>query len=363
VDKCFVHLSFLQIHNENVYDLFDSRMKKLSVHEKNGKITVSNLGEFTVSDSSQCKALIELGLRHRTIAATTMNQVSSRSHAVLQITIDQTIDSTRKISKLNLVDLVGSERFGVTGLNGDRIGELTNINASLTTLGRCIAALASKSDSCSLKSPQRHIHIPFRDSKLTRILQDSLGGNSKTVLLAMINPSIACADESISTLRFADRAQNVIQTAYVNESQIIDSKTTIELQNEINRLRDLLDQHGIPHENMNTECSNLSLHNVDGGSEYIINSNTCQRIISLIGSAISLMEEYIVTAPSNREKVADDSEGKENQVSITESIINRKQTESGDDLEPNLVIQKEKGHTSLSSLGSLLQKRNMLRGK
>jgi kinesin family protein 3/17 len=363
VDKSFVHVSFLQIHNENVYDLFDSRMKKLTVHEKHGKISVPNLGEFTVSDSSQCKALVELGLRHRTIASTTMNHVSSRSHAILQVTIEQRNHSTRKISKLNLVDLAGSERFGVSGLNGDRVGELTNINASLSTLGRCIAALATKSESSVLKSPQRPIHIPYRDSKLTRILQDSLGGNSKTVLIAMVNPSIACADESISTLRFADRAQNVIQTAYVNESRIMDSKTTAELHNEIKRLRDLLDQHGIPHENTNTECSKLSIQTFDEGSEYIIHSTTCQRIISLIGSAITLMEDYLVIGPSNKSNFVNFSDVKENQVTDQEGTTEQKRMEKCEDRKANIITSKEGEYKSLSSLGSLLQKRNTLKEK
>lgn len=359
VDKALVNVSFLQIHNENVYDLFDSRMKKLTVHEKNGKISVSNLGEYTVSDSSQCKALIELGLRHRAIASTSMNHVSSRSHAILQVTIDQRNDSTRKISKLNLVDLAGSERFGVGGFNGDRIGELTNINTSLSTLGRCIAALSAKSDSHSLKSPQRPIHIPYRDSKLTRILQDSLGGNSKTVLLAMINPSMACADESISTLRFADRAKNVIQTAYANETPVTDPKTITELQNEIKRLKDLLDKHGIPHENINNEYSTLSIQALDESSELIINSSTCQRIISLIVSAMALMEEYLVIGST---KVTMNSESKENRAILNENPIEQERFEKSVDQKQNQINLKEKDRVSLSSLGCLLHKRNMLKG-
>lgn len=371
VEKSSVVVSFLQIHNENVYDLFDSRMKKLTVHEKNGRISVSNLSEYIVADSSQCKSLIQLGLRNRTIASTTMNHVSSRSHAILQITIEQQNGNHRKVSKLNLVDLAGSERFGVGGYDGDRVGELTNINSSLSTLGRCIAALSTKSEPGTPKSSQKSIHVPYRDSKLTRILQDSLGGNSKTVLLATINPSVSCAYESISTLRFADRAKNVIQTAFVNEEIVHDFKTISDLQHEVKRLKGILDEHGISYEDTNDnvpssdkELEQDQVDTMDPDTNY--NSNTCQRVISLIGSAISLMEGYLLMQHSYSSNIVPEPD---RDIAV-DKVAENTHSEVGPFPNP-IDVQYENQQTdkqalaniSNTSLSELLKKRNSMKIK
>jgi hypothetical protein len=195
------------------------------------------LKQYYTQNLEQCLALIKVGLRNRTVRETSMNHASSRSHSILQIMIEQErdvfldcgTDNTDRVrrheklcSKLNLCDLAGSERWGVAGMGDEQISELTNINSSLHTLGRCIAALAKQSQSHfhsgqdignggrqKVKFSPKKVHIPFRDSKLTRVLQDSLGGNTKTCLLATINPSAVCGDENICTLRFADRAHQV----------------------------------------------------------------------------------------------------------------------------------------------------------
>ena len=235
--KSSVYVSFLQVYNEQVFDMFQSKglMKPLDIREKDGDVVVVGLKQYYTQNLEQCLALIKAGLQNRTVRETSMNHASSRSHSILQIMIEQERDvfldcgtgnSVRRheriCSKLNLCDLAGSERWGVAGMGDEQISELTNINSSLHTLGRCIAALAKQSQSQfhsrqdsgnggreRVKFSPKKVHIPFRDSKLTRVLQDSLGGNTKTCLLATLNPSVVCGDENICTLRFADRAHQV----------------------------------------------------------------------------------------------------------------------------------------------------------
>lgn len=210
-----VYVSFLQVYNEQVFDMFDKGMIPLNIREKEGGIVVSRLIQCRAHNVEECISLIEVGLKNRAIRETTMNHASSRSHSILQIVLKQDIvlqnnERKRVCSKLNLVDLAGSERWGGSGMGNEQISELTNINSSLYTLGRCIAALAKNSrERDAMVSPSAKVHVPYRDSKLTRLLQDSLGGNAKTCLLATVNPSTFCGDESICTLRFADRAHQV----------------------------------------------------------------------------------------------------------------------------------------------------------
>ena len=155
------------------------------------------------------------GNQRRITASTKMNEVSSRSHAVFIITVESIEAKATenqfknvRVGKLNLVDLAGSERVRVTGATGVRLEESKRINQSLSALGNVISALTEK----SLKS-----HIPYRDSKITRLLEDSLGGNCKTTFIAMISPAIEAFNESISTLKFANRAKNIKNTPIVNE--------------------------------------------------------------------------------------------------------------------------------------------------
>lgn len=171
-----------------------------------------------------------------------MNHASSRSHSILQIYLEQTDRTGRKkSSKLNLVDLAGSERWSIYHLCQEQFNEMTNINTSLSVLGRCIRAVAETS---KLSSPKK-VHIPYRDSKLTRLLQDSLGGNAKTCLLATINPLARYGEESISTLRFADRAHQVMNLAKVNEEKLPLDMEVHFLREEVKRLQNLLEENGI----------------------------------------------------------------------------------------------------------------------
>jgi hypothetical protein len=274
--KSSVYVSFLQVYNEQVFDMFQSKglMTPLDIREKDGDVVVVGLKQYYTQNLEQCLALIKVGLRNRTVRETSMNHASSRSHSILQIMIEQErdvfldcgTDNTDRVrrheklcSKLNLCDLAGSERWGVAGMGDEQISELTNINSSLHTLGRCIAALAKQSQSHfhsrqdignggreRVKFSPKKVHIPFRDSKLTRVLQDSLGGNTKTCLLATINPSVVCGDENICTLRFADRAHQVMTNATVNEKSFdLEHPEVAVLRHEIRRLNQLLVTNGI----------------------------------------------------------------------------------------------------------------------
>ena len=177
------------------------------------EVFVNNLSEFRVSSWDDIFALLKRGEGQRTVRSTEMNSQSSRSHAILQLLVEvhRASDDGKTIitkAKLNLVDLAGSEKWNTMGkMQRGQARELVNINKSLSALGNVITALTQKGRS----------HVPYRDSKLTRLLQDALGGNSATTLIATCAPTPDCIEESISTLKFADRASRVRTKVRVNE--------------------------------------------------------------------------------------------------------------------------------------------------
>lgn len=195
---------------------------------------VENLSMFAASNFDSVKQLIDLGNKARTVAATNMNDVSSRSHAIFTLSFSQMVkhpDSgkgSEKVSVINLVDLAGSERVSKTGATDERLKEGASINVSLSALGRVISALA-------LASSKKNVFIPYRDSVLTWLLTQSLGGNAKTIMLAAISPSADNFEETLSTLRYADRAKLIVNRAVVNEDP--QTKLVRELRAEIERLK------------------------------------------------------------------------------------------------------------------------------
>ena len=254
-----VYVSFVQVYNEQLYDMLRDprRSASLEIHEESGSgtIYVSGLSEYAVRNAGDCLALVKLGEENRAIRETHMNTASSRSHSLFQLVVEQTrvvedgLDGERVLkSKFNLVDLAGSEKWDTKQgrkVTDEHVSEMTNINLSLYTLGRCIAALAKngKNQSADPSAPTKH--VPFRESKLTRLLQDSLGGNSKTMLIATLSPASDCLDETISTLRFADRAHQVMTFVRLNEKRPVDHKLVQRLQSEVARLRALLGERGL----------------------------------------------------------------------------------------------------------------------
>lgn len=227
--------SFLEIYNEQIMDLLDPSSTNLSLREdvKNG-VYVENLSEFEVRTVTDILKLLAEGSANRKVAATNMNRESSRSHCVFTCVIESRWekDSTANLrfARLNLVDLAGSERQKTSGAEGDRLKEAANINKSLSTLGHVIMVLVDVANG----KPR---HIPYRDSRLSFLLQDSLGGNSKTIIIANISPSISSSAETLNTLKFAQRAKLIQNNAVVNEDSTGD---VIVLQNQIRLLKEEL---------------------------------------------------------------------------------------------------------------------------
>ncbi|CAD8140294.1 unnamed protein product [Paramecium octaurelia] len=245
-----VRASYLQIYNESISDLLRPDHQQLNIREdKKRGVFVENLSEWAVRSPPEIYQLMRRGNSKRVTASTRMNDTSSRSHAVFIITVEQIEETPEgkraKVGKLNLVDLAGSERVRVTGATGIRLEESKKINQSLSALGNVIAALTE------LKQPKSH--IPYRDSKITRLLEDSLGGNCKTTFMAMISPAIDAFSESLSTLKFANRAKNIRNTPMVNQDQ--DQGALLrKYQLEIQKLKQELDERSkLPLDNMVSE--------------------------------------------------------------------------------------------------------------
>lgn len=215
-----VWASYLQIYNELISDLLKTDWTSLGIREdKKRGIFVEGLSEWAVRSPNEIYSLMQKGAMSRNTATTNMNDVSSRSHAVFLIIVEQMrVDQDKqiKVGKLNLVDLAGSESVWVTGATGKRLIESQNINKSLSCLGNVIAALTD---------PKGRSHIPYRDSKLTRMLKDSLGGNCKTTMMVMISPAPEAFGETLSTLKFATWAKQIKNNAKVNED--LDQRTLL----------------------------------------------------------------------------------------------------------------------------------------
>jgi len=246
--KYLVHGSYCEIYNEEIRDLLGKNSKaKLDLKEHPEKgVYVQGLTSHAVNSVAECKVLMEKGWSQRAVGETLMNADSSRSHSIFSIYLEmcdgagggggggeENAEEKFKAAKLNLVDLAGSERQAKTGATGDRLKEATKINLSLSALGNVISALVDG----------RAKHIPYRDSKLTRLLQDSLGGNTKTLMVAALSPADNNYDETLSTLRYANRAKNIKNKPKINE----DPKDALlrEYQEEIKKLKAMLTSSGM----------------------------------------------------------------------------------------------------------------------
>jgi len=238
-----VEVSYLEIYNERVKDLLtknSSHNLKVREHPSQGPY-VQDLSRHLVMEYKDIMRLMEQGNDLRTTASTNMNDTSSRSHAIFTITFVQAGYLSgmpyETESKIHLVDLAGSERANATGASGQRLKEGAHINKSLVTLGSVISALAEAGTKVKVSSskPSGKGFIPYRDSVLTWLLKDSLGGNSKTIMIATISPADVNHNETLSTLRYANRAKNIINKPTVNEDANV--KLIRELREEIDRMR------------------------------------------------------------------------------------------------------------------------------
>ena len=278
---------YLEIYNENIRDLLKFIEKPttyinddneyLDLREDPIKgIMVSGITEVNVNNSNDMLKILKRGNRNRTIEATGANETSSRSHAILQVSIEYKeknsgIDYEIKYSKLSLVDLAGSERASTTQNRGIRLIEGANINRSLLTLGNCINALCD-AVSKGIKKP----YVPYRDSKLTRLLKDSLGGNARTVMIANVSPSINAFDDTYNTLKYANRAKNiktVVTRNVLNAQYHISNYVNIinGLKNEVNQLKKQLQLQKINNLNIN---KNININNSNEDNNINNNHNS-----------------------------------------------------------------------------------------
>ncbi|OQV16533.1 Kinesin-like protein KIF3B [Hypsibius exemplaris] len=218
-ESYLVNASYLEIYQEELRDLLrspkkdkDEVVKKIELKEDvNGIVYAKHLSQYQLKSFHHMEKMMERGQSNRSVGATDMNEYSSRSHAIFVINIEcghigPDGKEHVRVGKLNLVDLAGSEKQSKANSSGERFKEATQINLSLSTLGKVITSLVEKAP-----------HIPYRDSKLTRLLQDSLGGNSKTIMVANVGPASYNIEETLSTLRYANRAKNIKNTPHINE--------------------------------------------------------------------------------------------------------------------------------------------------
>lgn len=234
-----VRASYLQIYNEIISDLLKTDRTSLNIREDKKKgIFVEGLSEWAVRSPNEIYSLMQKGAMSRKTAWTNKNDVSSRSHAVFIIIVEQmrTVENSKeiKVGKLNLVDLAGSESVRITGATGERLEESKKINQSLSCLGNVIAALTDV---------KPRSHIPYRDSKLTRLLKDSLGGNCKTTMMMMVSPAPEAFNETASTLKFGMRAKKIKNDARINED--VDQRALLrKYEVELRKLKQELEKKG-----------------------------------------------------------------------------------------------------------------------
>uniref|UniRef100_A0A8B9CI35 plus-end-directed kinesin ATPase n=1 Tax=Anser brachyrhynchus TaxID=132585 RepID=A0A8B9CI35_9AVES len=290
-----VEVSYMEIYCERVRDLLNPKNKgnlRVREHPLLGPY-VEDLSKLAVTSYTDIADLMDAGNKARTVAATNMNETSSRSHAVFTIVFTQkkhdaeTDLSTEKVSKISLVDLAGSERADSTGAKGTRLKEGANINKSLTTLGKVISALAEVVSTS--KKKKKTDFIPYRDSVLTWLLRENLGGNSRTAMVAALSPADINYDETLSTLRYADRAKQIKCNAVINEDP--NAKLVRELKEEVTRLKDLLRAQGLG-DIIDTSMGSLTA-----------SPSSCS-LSSQVGlTSVSSIQERIMSTPGGEEAI------------------------------------------------------------
>ncbi|XP_049744591.1 kinesin-like protein KIF1A isoform X3 [Elephas maximus indicus] len=307
-----VEVSYMEIYCERVRDLLNPKNKgnlRVREHPLLGPY-VEDLSKLAVTSYNDIQDLMDSGNKARTVAATNMNETSSRSHAVFNIIFTQkrhdaeTNITTEKVSKVSLVDLAGSERADSTGAKGTRLKEGANINKSLTTLGKVISALAEMDSGPNKnKKKKKTDFIPYRDSVLTWLLRENLGGNSRTAMVAALSPADINYDETLSTLRYADRAKQIRCNAVINEDP--NNRLIRELKDEVTRLRDLLYAQGLGDI---ADTSPTLANTVPGGPKLTnalvgISPSSSLSALSSRAASVSSLHERILFAPGSEEAI------------------------------------------------------------
>ncbi|TMS04412.1 Kinesin-like protein KIF11 [Larimichthys crocea] len=311
-----VKVSLLEIYNEELFDLLSpsedvtERLQLFDDPRNKRGVVVKGLEEVTVHNKDEVYQILERGSAKRRTASTLMNAYSSRSHSVFSVTIHMkeiTLDGEElvKIGKLNLVDLAGSENIGRSGAVDKRAREAGNINQSLLTLGRVITALVEKRP-----------HVPYRESKLTRILQDSLGGRTKTSIIATVSPSSSNLEETLSTLEYASRAKNIMNKPEVNQK--LTKRTLIkEYTEEIERLkRDLAaarDKNGVylsteNYESMMSRISSHEEHSAEYTDRIAAMEEELKKVTELFVDSKSKLEQCSVDLDEKQQRLEETSQ-------------------------------------------------------
>ena len=335
--------SFLEIYNDTINDLLAPELKNLQIREdiKTGAY-VEALHQETVTSFDDTFKLLERGIKNRHTGSTSMNPESSRSHSVFTLQVESKEKKDEivnyKSSFFHLIDLAGSERQKMAETFGERLKEASMINKTLSSLGNVINSLVEIADG-------KQKHVPYRDSKLTFLLKDSLGGNSKTCIIANISPSLMCYGETLSTLRFAERAKMVKNRAIINEDT---TGTVSELREEIKRLKNMLKtQQDSPEQGFSIDFSERIKH-VEG----LLEQNLRIRLQSdsALKQELNERESYIEELNSALEKC-------EKKISTDRKMIKTKD-EALKKLQKNETIEEKKVIVSLKEEVEALRKEN-----
>lgn len=316
-----VRAQYLEIYQEDIRDLLSKdQSQRLELKESPDRgVYVKDLSSFVTKNITEIEHVMTVGNQNRSVGATNMNEHSSRSHAIFIITIEcgetgADGENHIRVGKLNLVDLAGSERQGKTGAAGTRLKEATKINLSLSALGNVISALVDG----------KSTHIPYRDSKLTRLLQDSLGGNSKTVMVATIGPASYNYDETLVTLRYANRAKNIKNKPKINE----DPKDALlrQFQDEINKLKNMLEGGGkVPGTKKGKKKKSRRVINEDGEEviEYDDDQEDLDEFMKREQEKLQVEKQYIMNDHSliaeDKEKLLKEMKRKEGELAKEKS--------------------------------------------
>ncbi|RNF06012.1 putative Unc104-like kinesin [Trypanosoma conorhini] len=328
-----VLVSYLEIYQERVNCLLNSKLENLKVREHPVLgVYVEGLSEVKVSSEEEMMQVMERGNQDRHTAATKMNDRSSRSHAIFAISLIQERKSLTKDgkststvlrAKISLVDLAGSERAKSTGAEGDTLREGANINRSLTVLGQVINALAQVSKQKSDAAGSRH--VPYRDSTLTFILKESLGGNSKTFMLSTLSPAAANYEETLSTLRYADRAKAIVTRAIINESP--GDKKIRELQEEVRVLREKMQHY-----------EELVAHGGVVSSFPVCGSQGATNNTDKNGESTAIVEDDMIYAHAKTPRQAGDAAALERELRRSETLIQHLVANKGISLEASTPL-------------------------
>lgn len=346
----------MEIYNEEVRDLLGKELNKsLEVKERSDiGVFVKDLSGYVVHNADDLDNIMRLGNKNRAVGSTLVNMMSSRSHAIFSITIESSVtDGTEtkvKMGKLQLVDLAGSERQSKTQASGIRLKEATKINLSLSVLGNVISALVDGKSS----------HIPYRNSKLTRLLQDSLGGNSKTVMVATISPGDINCVETISTLRYAGRAKNIQNHAHMN----FDPKDALlkHFQEEIEELKRQLEEGNFEtisgddldgeEDDEEEDDSDIEIEEMDGGGDGKKDRRRKSKVMQdeLQKEKSDAEKEMLEIKAQENEKALKNAQSEQDQLRAKLQSLENKILSGGENLLEKAKIQEELLEKSLAEL-------------